>query len=124
MLFRSLAEPVTLTLRDGFVVDVRGGAAADAWRRLADGLHDPNVYNVSEFGLGCNRRARLSGKVVEEEAVYGVGHVGFGTDIAFKGRVRAGWHVDGCLAGATVEVAGRTICESGRVLLAPRPVTD
>lgn len=120
----SLSEPVALTLRDGFVVDVRGGASADAWRRIADGLADPNVYNVSEFGLGCNRRARLSGKVVEEEAVYGVGHVGFGTDIAFKGRVRAGWHVDGCLASATVEVAGRPICESGRVLLSPRPVTD
>jgi hypothetical protein len=32
--------------------------------------------------------------------------------------------VDGCLAAATVEVAGRPICESGRILLEPRPITD
>jgi 2,5-dihydroxypyridine 5,6-dioxygenase len=120
----SLPEPVTLSIRDGFVVDVEGGAAAAAWRRIAEDLRDPNVFNVSEFGLGANRRARLSGKVVEEEAVYGVAHVGFGTDIAFRGHVRAGWHVDGCLAAATVEVAGRPICEAGRILLEPRPITE
>jgi len=120
----SLSEPVTLTLHDGFVVDVEGGASAQAWRRIAEGLDDPNVFNVSEFGLGCNRRARLSGKVVEEEAVYGVGHVGFGTDIAFRGHVRAGWHVDGCLAAATVTAGSRLICEEGRILLPAVPVTD
>jgi aminopeptidase len=119
----SLLEPVSLIVRDGFVIDVQGGAPADAWKRIADGLDDPNVYNISEFGLGCNRRARLSGKVVEEEAVYGVAHVGFGTDIAFRGSVRAGWHVDGCLASATVEVGGRLICKAGEILIPPRPVT-
>jgi leucyl aminopeptidase (aminopeptidase T) len=116
----SLPEPVALTIRDGFVVDVEGGAAAAAWKRIAEGLADRNVFNVSEFGLGANRRARLSGKVVEEEAVYGVAHVGFGTDIAFKGCVRAAWHVDGCLAASTVEVGGRLICENGELLLPAR----
>jgi leucyl aminopeptidase (aminopeptidase T) len=116
----SLPEPVALTIRDGFVVDVEGGAAAAAWQRIAEGLADRNVLNVSEFGLGANRRARLSGKVVEEEAVYGVAHVGFGTDIAFRGSVRAAWHVDGCLAASTVEVGGRLICENGELLLPAR----
>ena len=118
----SLPQPVILSIRDGFVVDVEGGAAAATWRQIADGFGDPNVFNVSEFGLGANRRARLSGKVVEEEAVYGVAHVGFGTDIAFRGAVRARWHVDGCLTAATVEVGGQTICENGRVLLSPQAV--
>lgn len=118
----SLAEPVALTIREGLVVDVQGGAAAMAWKRLADGFRDPNVFNVCEFGLGANRRARLSGKIVEEEAVYGVAHVGFGTDIAFRGNVRARWHVDGCLMAATVEVGGRLICERGEILIPPAPV--
>ncbi len=116
----SLAAPVAMTIRDGFVVEVEGGPAADTWRRLADGHGDPNVYNVSEFGLGANRRARLSGKIVEEEAAYGVAHLGFGTDIAFRGAVRAAWHVDGCLAAATVEVGGRLICQDGELLLDAR----
>jgi leucyl aminopeptidase (aminopeptidase T) len=111
----SLPEPVTMTVRDGFVVEVEGGAAADNWRRIADGFGDPNVYNISEFGLGANRRARLVGKIVEEEAGYGVAHVGFGTDIAFRGDVRAAWHVDGCLSAATVEVGGRLISEDGEL---------
>jgi leucyl aminopeptidase (aminopeptidase T) len=120
----SLTEPVTLSIRDGFVVDVEGGAAAAAWRRIADDLGDPNVFNVSEFGLGANRRARLSGKVVEEEAVYGVAHVGFGTDIAFRGRIRARWHVDGCLAAATIRAGDQLVCRDGHVLVPPAPVRD
>lgn len=118
-----LSEPVTLTVERGFVVRVEGGREADAWRRTADGFRDPNVYNISEFGLGANRRARLSGKVVEEEAAYGVAHVGFGTDIAFRGDVTAAWHVDGCLKAATVEVGGELICQDGEILLAPEPLT-
>jgi leucyl aminopeptidase (aminopeptidase T) len=108
---------VTLTMRDGFVTEIAGGPAADNWRRLADSFEDPMVYNVSEFGLGANRRARLLGKVVEEEAAYGVAHVGFGTDIAFGGALRAAWHVDGCLTRATVDVGGRRICENGELRL-------
>jgi hypothetical protein len=115
----SLGERVAMDIRDGFVVDVRGGAVAEEWRRLADGFGDPMVYNVCEFGLGANRRARLAGKVVEEEAVYGAAHVGFGTDIAFRGDIRAAWHVDGNLANATVEVGGRVICQNGELLIEP-----
>jgi leucyl aminopeptidase (aminopeptidase T) len=113
----SLPSPVSFNVRDGFVVDIEGGPLADAWRRFLEGLDDPNAYNVSEFGLGANRRARLAGKVVEEEAAYGVGHVGFGTDIAFGGQVRAAWHGDGCMTAATVDVGGRRICEDGQLLL-------
>lgn len=117
-----LSEPVTLSVEDGFVVRVDGGREADAWRQIADGFRDRNVYNVSEFGLGANRRARISGKVVEEEAAYGVAHVGFGTDIAFRGDVTAPWHVDGCLKAATVEVGGVLICQDGEILIEPEPI--
>ena len=113
----SLASTVIMTVRNGFVTDIAGGIAADTWKRFADRFGDPMVYNISEFGLGANRRARLVGKVVEEEAAYGVAHVGFGTDIAFGGDLRAAWHVDGCLTRATVDVGGRRICEKGELRL-------
>jgi leucyl aminopeptidase (aminopeptidase T) len=116
----SLASPVQLSVEAGFVTHVTGGASADAWKRLADSFGDPMVYNVSEFGLGANKRARLVGKVVEEEAAYGVAHVGFGTDIAFRGDIRAAWHVDGCLTRATVDAGGRRICDSGEIKLLAR----
>jgi leucyl aminopeptidase (aminopeptidase T) len=114
-----LSDPVTLTIEDGFFTKVEGGREADTWRRLADSYQDRMVYNVSEFGLGANRRARLSGVVGEEEAAYGVAHVGFGTDIAFGGDIRAKWHVDGCLKSATIEVGGELICKDGEILLQP-----
>lgn len=115
----SLPEAVTMTIEDGFVTSVEGGPAAAAWRAMAEGFGDPNVFHVCEFGLGANPRARLSGKIVEEEAATGVAHVGFGTDIAFRGQLRAAWHVDGCLADATVEAGGVTICQDGKLLLDP-----
>jgi leucyl aminopeptidase (aminopeptidase T) len=117
-----LSAPVSLTIENGFFSEVTGGRDAEQWRTIAESYHDRNVYNVSEFGLGANRRARLSGKVTEEEAAYGVAHVGFGTDIAFRGQVHAAWHVDGCLTAATVEVGGQLICKDGVVLLEPEPV--
>jgi len=119
----TLTEPVTLTVEGGFVTNVEGGREADAWRQIADNFGDRNVYNISEFGLGANRRARISGKVVEEEAAYGVAHVGFGTDIAFRGNVSAAWHVDGCLKAATVSVGGELICQDGEILLQPAPLS-
>lgn len=118
-----LAEPVTLTVEDGFVVKVEGGKEAEAWRNQIGGLNDPNSFNISEFGLGANKRAKLSGKVVEEEAAYGVAHVGFGTDIAFRGTFKAAWHGDGCLQNATVEVGGELICRDGEILLEPAPTS-
>jgi leucyl aminopeptidase (aminopeptidase T) len=117
-----LPGPVAMTVRDGYVVDVEGGPAADTWRGLAERLADPGVYAVSEFGLGANRQARLLGNVVEEDAVYGVAHVGLGTDIAYRGKLRAAWHVEGCLTGATVEVGGHPICVNGEITLDPLPL--
>lgn len=117
-----LSEPVKLTIEDGFFKSVEGGRDADTWRRIADGYGDRWVYNVSEFGLGANKRAKLSGVVGEEEAAYGVAHVGFGTDIAFGGDIRSKWHVDGCLTAATLEVGGQVICKDGEILLEPDPL--
>ena len=41
------------------------------------------------------------------------------TDIAFGGDIRSKWHVDGCLANATLEVGGQLICKGGEILLEP-----
>ncbi len=42
----SLPEAVTMTIEDGFVTSVEGGPAAAAWRAMAEGFGDPNVFHV------------------------------------------------------------------------------
>jgi leucyl aminopeptidase (aminopeptidase T) len=115
--YEPLLEPVILTIKDGYVVDVDGGAQAMEWKRMSEELNDPKVYNIAEIGIGMHPRARVSGEPLEDERIYGSCHIGLGTNTAFGGDVQAKWHVDANVLDATVEVDGQRIMENGKFLI-------
>jgi len=75
----------------------------------------PKAYNLAEFGIGTNPKARLIGNVLEDEKVLGTCHVAFGDNSTFGGRVRAGIHVDGILLKPTIKLDGKIIMEKGQL---------
>jgi leucyl aminopeptidase (aminopeptidase T) len=85
--------------------------------RLVKMLEDAGqkAYNLAEFGIGTNPKARLIGNVLEDEKVLGTCHVAFGDNSTFGGRVRAGIHVDGILLKPTIKLDGKIIMEKGRL---------
>ncbi|WP_342627960.1 2,5-dihydroxypyridine 5,6-dioxygenase [Nguyenibacter vanlangensis] len=53
-------EPVTFTIRDGYVTDIAGGLDADLLRGYMESFGDPEVYAISHVGWGLQKRAHWS----------------------------------------------------------------
>ena len=112
-----LKEPVTATVKEGMITDIKGGHQA---KILADDLksrNDPQVYNVAELGVGLNPKCIMQGIMLEDEGVYGSVHIGIGTNITLGGHVKAAIHYDLLMYGATIELDGKTVLENGEVRL-------
>jgi leucyl aminopeptidase (aminopeptidase T) len=106
--------PVVLRIEDGFVHSVEGGPAAAEWKRMGDELNDPNAFAIAEYGFGCHPRARTPvGWPVEDERIYGGFHLGVGTNTAYGGSNRTGWHIDASCLRATAWFNDRLIVENG-----------
>lgn len=112
-----LKEPVTLTVRDGRVVDISGGWAADRVRASWEALADSNVYNLAEIGIGMNPHCRLTGRMLEDEGVATTCHFGIGTSNTLGGTVKAKCHYDFIVQNPTISVDGRVVMDKGSLLV-------
>lgn len=108
-----LFEPVTLTVEDGAVTSISGGAAADVVRSAWEAFDDPNVYHLAELGIGMNPMARLTGRMLDDEGVATTCHFGIGTSNTLGGFVKAKCHYDFVLHDPTITVDGRAIMLAG-----------
>jgi aminopeptidase len=114
-----LAQPVVLTVKNGYVTEVTSENAA-----LAQELHDylfsvPNGNRAGEFAIGTlTSLKKLSGNLLQDEKMPGL-HVAFGNPYPqFTG---ADWdariHVDVIPTRCTIEIDGRTIMRDGIFIL-------
>ncbi|WP_316572451.1 aminopeptidase [Neobacillus sp. YIM B06451] len=100
-----VSEPVLLTVEDGRLTDATGKEG----KRLLDLLGDGNGRIIAEFGIGTNKKARLTGNVLEDEKVYGTVHIAFGSNKPFGGTNEAGVHIDCVITEPTVEIDGKRL---------------
>jgi len=107
-------DPVTLDIRAGKIMKIKGGRN---WKGLRQLLHrDEYASWVCEIGLGVNPKARLVGGP-EDERVRGSVHVGFGENRFFEGTIASASHMDGTMLKATLKVDGKEIVRNGRLLI-------
>jgi leucyl aminopeptidase (aminopeptidase T) len=113
-------EPATLTVRDGRIVDARGGLGPEYLKRLT--AHGELGTNLAELGVGTNDCATLTGNVLEDEKILGTIHVAFGASAGIGGTVSVPIHLDVVVTDATLEIDGQRVLEAGRwVLETSRP---
>lgn len=110
-----LDEPVRLKVENGFITEITGGVQADSLRRNLEEQNDPNVYNIAELGVGLNPQARLCGRMLEDEGVLGVVHIGIGTNITLGGNLKAKIHYDVLMHRATLTVDDQIILHDGQI---------
>ncbi len=108
-----VAEPVTLTVRDGHLVDASGEQGTALIELLT--AHGPDGTNVAELGIGTNEAATLTGNVLEDEKILGSAHVAFGASAAIGGTVQVPVHLDCVVLEPTVEVDGKLIAQGGEL---------
>lgn len=112
-----LDEPVRLEVRNGNVVSISGGRAAEIVKQAWESMNDPNVYNVAEIGIGMNPHCRLIGIMLEDEGVASTCHIGIGTSTTLGGTVKAACHYDFILRNPTIVVDGTVLMDAGRLIL-------
>lgn len=113
-----LGSPIELVVRDGRIVDIRGGADA---KRLRDHLEqhgDDNAYMFpTEASVGLNRKAMIVGSQREDKNIYGAMHFGLGTNSDVGGTVTSNLHMDGVVLEPTLYVDGLKRIDHGRFLV-------
>ena len=110
-----LHEPLVITVDHGLAVKISGKQADILFGRLNPfGLA---AFTISEFGLGTNDQAELSGIVLEDEKVLGTAHFALGNNITFGGSVDVPIHLDGVLRYPNVTVDGKPVVEKGSLLV-------
>jgi leucyl aminopeptidase (aminopeptidase T) len=111
-----LRSPITWVVRDGLVVDIRGGEDAERLRWHIDGVE--NARNVGELGIGLNPMARITQDITESKKRLGTAHMALGDSAGgYGGTVVSDVHLDGILMTPRIEVDGRPIAADGRVLV-------
>ena len=113
----AIAEPIRITVENGFATRIDGGAEAQTLRNELQAVGDHNAYNLAEFGIGCNEHARICGITLEDEKVLGTCHLALGNNIFFGGEVEVGIHIDGVLTAPTIHFDAQLIMERGALLV-------
>jgi aminopeptidase len=120
---RQLASPVTLTVRDGIVMDVSGEDeyALQLHKKLSE---RPENRNIAELGIGTNDAAKRPDNILESEKILGTIHLALGDNSSFGGKVKTPFHQDFVFFKPTVTLTykdnsrqdilktGRLLCES------------
>lgn len=110
-----LEESIRMTVAGGFIVDIEGGAQAQILIQDLARRGDPNVYNIAELGVGLNPQARLCGRMLEDEGVLGLVHIGIGSNLTLGGHLKAALHYDLLMHGATLEIDGTPVLQEARL---------
>mgnify|MGYP001122606625 CR=1 FL=1 len=109
-----LDEPIKMEIEKGFVVGVEGGPEAKTLQVLLD-EHGELARNIAELGIGLNSRAKLTGKVLEDEKVLGTIHIALGDNSTFGGNVEVPSHLDGIVLKPTLILDGKVLIKEGQL---------
>ncbi|MBI4259280.1 MAG: aminopeptidase [Actinobacteria bacterium] len=111
----ALSEPITWIVRDGEVVDIRGGGEARALEAHVEGV--AGARNIGEIGIGLNPSARITPDITESKKRLGTAHVAMGDSAGeYGGNVVSDVHLDGLILDAVIEFDGEVVVDRGRVL--------
>lgn len=113
-----LWTPIELTVENGRVVKIDGGADARILRDYLTVYGDDNAYMCpAEASVGVNAKAVVRGIQREDKNIMGTMHFGLGTNIDVGGSVKSKIHMDGVILEPTLYVDGAKRIDNGRILV-------
>jgi leucyl aminopeptidase (aminopeptidase T) len=119
-------KPVKITMKDGYVNQVTGGAEAKMLLNVikkaevmarAKGLKDKerNSRHIGELGIGLNPAAKMTGNIMEDEKVLRTVHLAIGSNYDLDANALI--HLDCLMINPTMWVDEKQIMKDGALLL-------
>ncbi len=112
-----LKAPVKIFIEHGFVTEIKGGEQAKKLAEMLARIKSDLAYNIAELGIGTNDKAKITGRVLEDEKVISTAHIGIGNNISYGGKVDVPIHIDCVISKPTIIVDGKRLMEEGEFLL-------
>lgn len=114
----AIKEPIRLTIKDGYVTAIEGGAEAAIWRDLLEKYGDPESYNCpAEISIGLNKLVKPMGSMRTDKKMYATSHIGLGDTLALGGTCDANMRIEGVISQPCISVDGVEITRGGKILV-------
>lgn len=117
-----ITEPTRFDIRGGKIVKYDNTPSGRRFKRLIeesmkiDGNKNASV--VAEFAVGTNKKAKVTGVILEDEKAYGTCHIAFGDNTSYPGgRNSSTLHIDVIVMKPTIALDGRTIIKNGKLVV-------
>jgi len=110
-----IKDPIRIEVQEGNAISVCGGSQSSLLLKLLNRIHDSKAFNIAEFGIGCNDKAKVCGVTLEDEKVLGTCHIALGGNAFFGGQTNVGIHLDGVIREPTVLLDKKTIMQKGKL---------
>ncbi|WP_153722594.1 M29 family metallopeptidase [Sporosarcina cascadiensis] len=121
---RYFQEPVTLTIKGGYVTSIEGGFDAMLMKDYMESFEDPRAYAVSHIGWGLNERAKWHSLALDDQvfgmdgrAFYGNVLFSLGPNSELGGDNDTECHLDLPMSNCTLYLDGKLIVEDGDVVV-------
>ena len=113
--FGKMGHPVIFFVERGSVVKITDGKKPPQIEKALDKVGKKG-RNIAEFGIGLNRKAKVTGTVLEDEKAYGTCHIALGNNIGFGGKVNVPLHIDCVMNNPTLYLDKKMIMKRGKLL--------
>jgi leucyl aminopeptidase (aminopeptidase T) len=110
-----IKTPIEIEIINGYAEKINGGTEAKKLTKMLNKA-GREARAVAEFGVGTNYKAILTGKILEDEKVYGTIHIAFGNNITMGGNIDVSSHVDGLVKEPDVYFDEKLIMTKGKIV--------
>ncbi len=111
-----VTERIEATVEGGYITKVTGGEQAKILSDVFESFGDKSVYLIAEIGCGMNTGAKVCGRMLVDEAVYGTIHIGVGNNLSYGGSNAAPSHIDLVMYNPTFTVDDRVVYKDGELI--------
>jgi 2,5-dihydroxypyridine 5,6-dioxygenase len=117
-----LSNPVSVHVKNGRCVRIEGGQEAAKFEKWLNSFDDPRMFNLVHVCYGFGPNAILSGRIIEDERIWGSTEWGFGnlgaclTIPDIPEGIAAASHCDGICLNSTVYLDGVLFLLNGEVV--------
>jgi leucyl aminopeptidase (aminopeptidase T) len=109
-------KPMKVTVKDGFATALEGGTVAESLLKTLKSK-GKNAFNIAEFGIGTNPKAKITGNLLEDEKVLGTIHIAFGNNTGFGGNTEVQLHIDCLVTKPTFFIDDKKIMDQGKFII-------